>query len=215
MLTVDVSQRITLEQIKEHPGFRILMPEEYVMPTPFPSVNVPDPIDPASLNPEIIQVLNHIGFEDEELNEQLKADHTTQAKQFLFLILKKISFSTISWDYKTLPVIKLNLNPNEEFAFKDDITNGVQYQAGLPYTKTLTIKEVEMKKVNAMTEIQKWLNSHDFQWVYPNDLLIIARKKDDSFEIFFEVTYLLDQKINICFYLSKGDEKEFNEIFNE
>ena len=69
MLTVDVSQRITLDQIKEHPGFRILMPEEYILPTPFPAVNVPDPIDPASLSPEIIQILNHIGFEDEEINE--------------------------------------------------------------------------------------------------------------------------------------------------
>lgn len=214
MLTVDVSQRITLDQIKAHPGFRILMPEEYILPTPFPSVNVPDPIDPNSLSPDIIQVLNHIGFEDDELNDQLKADHTTQAKQFLFLILKKISFDTISWDGKTMPVVKLDL-ADEEFALKETVTDDIQYQAGLPFTKTLVIKEVKMKKVLAMTEVQKWLTSHDFQWVYPNDYLILARKKDNSLQIFFRVDFSLDQNINLEFFLSKGDEKEFNEIFNE
>lgn len=215
MLTVDVSQRITLDQIKEHPGFRILMPEEYILPTPFPAVNVPDPIDPASLSPEIIQILNHIGFEDEEINEELKADHTTQAKQFLFLILKKITFDTISWDGKTMPVVKLDLDPNEEFAFKDPVSAEVQYQAGLPFRKSLTVKEVAMKKVIAMTEVQKYLTSHDFQWVYPNDLLILAKKKDNSLQIFFQVDFLLDHKINLNLFLSKGDEKEFDEIFKE
>lgn len=112
MLCVDVQQRITIEQIKRHPAFRLLMPGDYIYPTPLPPPIVCDPIDPSIISEQIIEVLHQIGFSDEELHVELTSNESTKAKAFCFMMARRMSFDCLPWGGKDA-CVSLNLKPGE------------------------------------------------------------------------------------------------------
>ena len=91
MLCVDVKQRITIDQIKKHPAFHFLMPKDFIYPSPLPLPNITETYDLDQINPEIIDVLAQLGFNDKnKLREELMMGQTTKAKSFIFLMLKRL-----------------------------------------------------------------------------------------------------------------------------
>ena len=102
MLTVDVTKRITLEQIKAHPAFHIGYPRNYTIPSPLPLPSLPDPIDTSSLDPKIFKVLLDLGyFSEGEVKAQLESTSTNMAKVFVHMLTSSMSLEWLPWDGET------------------------------------------------------------------------------------------------------------------
>ena len=216
MLCVDVNQRITLKQIKQHEAFRLLMPPDYIFPSPFPPANITDPIDPSTLSPDIMMILHQIGFDnDNELRTELMADKPTKAKQFLFLVLRKVSFDKLPWGDKENPTVKLDIDAKTVISFDDPFLNNEKYQTGIPFQKFVTLENSDKKYEILVTDIQKYLNSNGFHWFYPHDLLILIRKDDETLDTFLRFEYAPEQKINMKIFFAKGLEESFNSFVKD
>lgn len=99
LIVVDPSQRLTIEQIKAHPCFRRDLDESYQLPEPIPDIADENSLDPNTLSPSILKILNQIGFSDqEELNEQLKSTGNTMAKVFVSMLTAKLDLERLPWD---------------------------------------------------------------------------------------------------------------------
>ena len=98
MLTVDPNQRIRIDQIKEHPGFRMFLPPNYVVPTPFAISIIPDPIDSSLIDDTIMSVLTNIGYDSpEEVVQELTSDKHSMAKVFFRMYTHHFSLESLSW----------------------------------------------------------------------------------------------------------------------
>jgi BR serine/threonine kinase len=161
MLTVDPAQRITLEQIKQHPAFRLgLLDCPYIHPTPLPIPARKDPIDFASIPSGVLQVLRHVGyFADEELREELEAAEPSMAKVFYHMLTSPNSLDCVPWEEAKLPdVIEL---PEDAFACRGDL---VQPCVDIP----LAPEEL-------LAKMQAMLTALGFQWFHPDDYRLFAR----------------------------------------
>ena len=109
MLVVDPTKRIRLEQIKEHPAFRICLPQNYVIPTPLPLPYMKEPIDVESLDPKIFPVLIHLGYSNkEEIIEELSSDSHNMAKVFCYILTSSFSFENLNWSGQNHPLNRLS-----------------------------------------------------------------------------------------------------------
>lgn len=98
ILVVDINKRITLDQIKDHPAFRMFLPECYVIPRPLPIPVLSEPMETGSIDPSIINILQSIGYpSEEEVISELTADHHTNAKVFYQMFAKDIKYETLPW----------------------------------------------------------------------------------------------------------------------
>lgn len=98
LLTLDPSKRITIQQIKQHPFFRMNLPEDYVTPTPIPFPNFIEPIDPNTVSPDIIDILRKIGYNDDaELAMDFASPTHSMAKVFYHMLTTRVSFDQLDW----------------------------------------------------------------------------------------------------------------------
>ena len=98
LLTLDPSKRITIPQIKQHPFFRMNLPDDYVTPTPIPFPNFIEPIDPSTVSPEIIDILRKIGYnDDDELAMDFASPTHSSAKVFYHMLTTRVSFDQLDW----------------------------------------------------------------------------------------------------------------------
>jgi hypothetical protein len=99
MLTVDVTQRITITGIKTHPAFRVGLNSWYLFPAPIPGKVISDPIDPSSLGPDILNILAEIGLKDPvELSEQLLTTENSIAKIFVGILMNPFCIEALPWE---------------------------------------------------------------------------------------------------------------------
>jgi BR serine/threonine kinase len=62
MLTLDPKSRFRIAEIKEHEAFRLgLVSPNYVLPSPLPIPQLPDPMDRSCIDESIIRLLSAIG----------------------------------------------------------------------------------------------------------------------------------------------------------
>ena len=201
MLCVEADKRITIEQIKTHPAFRLLLPPDYVFPAPLPAPNIIESIDPALLSPSIIAVLQQIGFKDDDLRDQLMADHSTMAKTFLFLMLRRLSFDSLPWGDDEQPVVSLDITPDTVLGFNYPS----QYLANIVVFQEREIDDIVMRYDNAVTMLQKYLTECEFLWYYPHDELIMARRLVDGTDIVIRIVFLGNEKLKLIASLVSGD----------
>ena len=101
ILTVEPSERITIEQIKHHPAFTSGFPSHYIVPRPLPLPDTSEPINIDNLDPGIIRILNQIGFtNNEELKEELESSCNTIQKAFVRILLQNISINLFPWPFE-------------------------------------------------------------------------------------------------------------------
>lgn len=99
MLTVDPNHRIKIEQIKQHPAFRMFLPETYIPPAPFKIIQLPDPINPSEIDPNVVEILLHIGYESkEEVSNELTSEQHTMAQVFFRMYNHQFSFESLPWN---------------------------------------------------------------------------------------------------------------------
>lgn len=98
MLIVDPNQRITISQIKEHPGFKMFLQDGYITPTPIPLPYLPEPLSISDTPNSIFETLTHLGFDSEDdVKKELTADHHNMAKVFYFMLMNTISLRNLPW----------------------------------------------------------------------------------------------------------------------
>ena len=99
MITVDPMKRITIEQLKMHPGFRRGLADGYVLPTPLPFNTYSSPVDIATVSEDMMNVLRQIGYTDEEeLREELHAPTNNMAKVFIAMLTEQLDLENLPWD---------------------------------------------------------------------------------------------------------------------
>jgi hypothetical protein len=80
-LTFDPVHRITIEEIKNREFFKVDLPPHYIFPRPVVTQCMNDPIDPAAVQPEIVNVLRKIGHTtDDELAADLQSTGQSMRK---------------------------------------------------------------------------------------------------------------------------------------
>lgn len=231
MLCVDVQHRITIKQIKQHPAFHLLLPDDYVYPTPLPPPTILDPINPSQVDPLIIQILHQIGFTDEELREDLTSSQGTKAKAFCFMLARRMSYDNLPWDDQRQE-ISYKLKPDEMITMADPFFMRQQTESSSSVNEELnhfpsssfsigfstpcfvsqTIIGVSPRHEVIMTAIQKFLTESGFVWLYPNDQLILARRRSDGTDLMIEIVFIGNDSINIIVRLTSGDTLCFSTI---
>ncbi|KAH0793492.1 CAMK family protein kinase [Histomonas meleagridis] len=131
ILTEDPAKRITLKEIKAHPAFRRDIPESYTLPSPLPIPTLTNPIDPASLDKETIDILHQLGMtSDEELSRELLSDQSTMSKVFVTMLTNRLSFDNLPWSLRNTDEIEQDFEASE-------IT--VEDQMGLDVTSSASL----------------------------------------------------------------------------
>lgn len=128
MLTADPKNRFTIDQIKNHPLFRIDLPDDYILPFPLSLSQIP-PIDIKTFDVTILDTLKHIGVfgqlesnqshpnsnEDDyqdlirHLNQPI--DKITIAKIFVKMLSERFDITKIDWSQSIDDTIFVSINP--------------------------------------------------------------------------------------------------------
>ncbi|KAH0785904.1 CAMK family protein kinase [Histomonas meleagridis] len=233
LLTVDADKRITLNQIKNHPAFRIGLPEGYTLPTPLPLPKLDDPIQILPENQVALKVIKRIGFED--LVSLLEENTTNMAKVFFHMMTQPFDPENLPWDSSNLDDENVHpfVSPIDEtpfFMFHPELEQQASY--GSPFAipdliqdstnSPLFIQEevipnIGIDNYELMTKLQWFLRDNSFQWYHPSDRCIIARNAKQNLFITFIATYDEEDehKINLKIEMAKGTPDYFNAFFRE
>lgn len=99
MLTVDPSERITIKEIKEHPAFKMGLPDGYIIPAPLPIPSISDPIDFSKVPAALLDVLKAIGYRgDDEIKREFENSESSPAKLFYWMFFRLSSPVDLPWD---------------------------------------------------------------------------------------------------------------------
>ena len=149
MLTVDPSLRITIEEIKEHPAFRMFTPEGYEFPRPFPVPFIAEPMNPKDVPPATFSVLRSIGYQnDQEIIDELTAPHHTMAKVFAHMLSHDIAIDALNWptDVETEAI------PNEAFMISPDPQAMGSLHMNDPFRRRKSIPDVSSPETFSLVE---------------------------------------------------------------
>lgn len=98
MLCVDPKNRITIDDIKIHPAFRIGLPDAYIVPKPISSGLLIEPVEISTIDFAIVPVLQHIGYETEdEAIQELVCEGHTMGKVFYSMYKKSLTPEALPW----------------------------------------------------------------------------------------------------------------------
>ena len=207
MLTVDPSKRITIQGIKNHPGFRLLTPSDYIVPTPISPPQILEPIDPSRLSPKVIENLALLGFSDQnDLYNQLNTKEHTMAKTFLYLMSKKTNFDCLPWNSNQQKITSnvYNLLQIDDI-FNPDANN-------ITFKDSRILENITKGPEEFITILQKYLNDSQFKWLYPNDETILAKRDSDGTQIMIIIEYQKDETSNIKLLFIEGDNMALSSI---
>lgn len=203
MITVDVTQRITLEQIKKHKAFLMGMPRFYALPTPISLSSLSAPIDPRTLNDPIFETLKRIGITKEEVIEEISSDTSNQVKMFIDLIQQKTHLDDLPWETAAHEAADNGEN-TENFLDGEvaigDLPIGEVIGSFSDFPQSLAVRpnwfpstpimEFELVDVfgpsplplcQVMSEIQGLFAQASLPFFHPNDMVLISKYSNDTF----------------------------------
>ena len=163
MLTVPTDERITMEGIKNHPAFRIGLPDNYIVPTPLPIPLLNEPIDPSTIDPKIIGILKNIGYgSDEEINAEFTSPTHTNAKVFYMMFKKSIAYDSLQWpgaDSDPDNQIDNYVAPDDAFFMSPrQIPMGGQTRANDPFHRRIQAPDVSSPEVRSLIQRPEWFS---------------------------------------------------------
>lgn len=126
ILRVDPARRATISDIKSHPAFRSSLSMTYILPSPIPLISDSHSVDPSQISPEIIRLLQQIGFSDEdELRKELQSPKNTMAKVFVSMLTPKIDLEQLPWVMSCGAIVNPSLSPLNSNSFMISTGNKV------------------------------------------------------------------------------------------
>ncbi|KAH0791009.1 CAMK family protein kinase [Histomonas meleagridis] len=210
MLQTDPQKRITIKQIKDHPAFRISIPESYIFPTPLPLPYLQDPIDVSNADPLVISMLQQIGYSDvNELYVDLTKHGHSMAKVFYNMLTSNVTVESIPWhrdDEINLLDETFMISPasfNTSVVGQQQSPDVQSLENGFSLTKPVGWANVQTKDflfdvvqpfidINlplevVLAKIQRMLNNEGFEFFHYDDMNIISRRSADFMYLAFKV----------------------------
>ena len=208
MLTVEPSQRITIQELKKHPGFRILLPETYVVPHPLPAPEVPGPLEVEKIKPETLELLGQVDTKSaEEINAALTADHPTLEKAFYILLSKIVCFDMLPWgELKPGPV------EADVHTMKSTPEFSLEQPPEVAPLQTSLLEGIKVSLPKTDNAIQQVLTKAGYTYFFPDEQCFYARNGEKSIDIIINIEYKDEGSYNITFQQLKGDKDQFNQL---
>jgi BR serine/threonine kinase len=98
MLVLETDRRMSIDDIKHHPVFRVGLPDAYIVPVPLPIPVLDEPMADVDLDPQFVQILQHVGYGSaDEVREELLAAAHTPAKMFLMMWRRSVALEDLPW----------------------------------------------------------------------------------------------------------------------
>lgn len=102
LLDLNPQTRYSIKEIKQHPSFRIGLPDNYILPHPLPFPPFTEPIEYSCLDDHKLEIFHQIGYvNDEELASDLESTTFTMAKAFYYLLTVRTDIMNIPWEMST------------------------------------------------------------------------------------------------------------------
>jgi BR serine/threonine kinase len=163
ILVVDPKARITMADIKAHPGFLFGLPEGYSVPRPFPAPVISGPVMEA-VDPQFLSTLRAIGYnDDDEIINELEANEPTRAKMFLQLFNNR---------YALCPDGDAEPWSRDEVELLED-------QILMP-SEPRIVKDLTVPLLVFMGRMQNFFAAAGFEWIHPAEVALLARKTGEG-----------------------------------
>jgi len=175
MLQVDVSERITIADIKRHPAFRFMLPRCYIVPTPLAFSEFIPSISLESVTPEVYESLGRIGIERDEIVESLSSSESSLIRVFVYCLLHKsrLELERLPWDRSISDISE------DEFSSYIDFTFG----QGSIDSKNLTVG----KRRRSSSNSERCSSPDGFSFATKADWVLFGDDTNEEFD--FEKTY--------------------------
>ncbi|KAH0791400.1 CAMK family protein kinase [Histomonas meleagridis] len=231
ILVVDPKLRLTIDQIKGHPAFRIGVPEGYVLPKPLPLPQLTNPIKPTEEDKPKLDCLQQIGFSDlEKLKSLLQSDQPNMAKVFFFMLSQQ---QESLWDEEVLDSVEdiafhdLAESPDSLLFLSPDIAstpslcesfeNAHVWLNNEQSTQTLAsfeypIQGIKISCVDLMLTIQQFLVGESYKFLFPNERFIIAKNDVLQMRVNFIVEYESDDSVVLYIQMVSGVLEKFQNL---
>ncbi|OHS99814.1 putative CAMK family protein kinase [Tritrichomonas foetus] len=159
MLTVNIEERIKLDQIKEHPAFHLFLPKNYSIPNPIPLPFLPEPIDVSTIDEKLFTVLVHLGFLDEsEIKDELESKTHNMAKVFCHILTTGFSLESLPWDDELQNQVASI--PNDEFLVDgQDGQRAFTLHANDPFYKRQAPMSMGSPDIFSLVEKTQWVDN--------------------------------------------------------
>jgi BR serine/threonine kinase len=240
MLIVKPGNRITIPQVKSHPGFRIGLPPTYVLPCPLPFAECRGP-SRLPLSEDITLVLLHIGFTQESINLDMENPEFAMAKVFVELLSTDFEVEKLRWDLANSgppnPPVRAIVELPEFDATsgeRHDLTRASQVmsakspesysmivrpawmsvEADLPreLSNIVRLEITERSSWDVMGKIQILLGGQPFFWFHPDPATMYVRSGDGHSYFSIVCTFLGEGNLNLAVTLLKGADDDFTPI---
>lgn len=224
MLTVSVTERITMEEIKKHPAFRFGLPDGYVVPTPFRFSPFKDPIDPSNVDPKIKQIIWNIGYiNDEEINEEFTSFCHTTSKVFYLMLNKNASYNLIQWKESDqvdtceffTPIMnnhKIGAKSIQNELFDKIESSKIRFLIQKPLVNVRFEQAIECETIQLqylMKELQDFLTKNNFKWLHQSDMELLSKSLNSDLFVLFTCSFQSMKTIILKLSLIQGNEDEF------
>ena len=228
MLIINPPDRITIDQIKQHPAFRFGLPTEYIVPTPLPIPSILEPIDITTLDPSVLTTLIEIGFDKDQLQQEFAQLGHSMAKVFYSMLTTNLTLESLPWVtpvieqhpsevYMQSPQSSLSFGISPEFLPESNpigsdifsVTERAQWAAVPQNEYQCEVIQpcygIHVPLETLMTELQGLLVMQHFQWFHPDDLTLISRRAEDMMYLIVRVER--DQELlNMNLFFSQGTQ---------
>lgn len=221
ILVVDVQKRYSIHQIKSHPAFRIGLPDDYILPCPFPLPTLSSPIILGPDDDASLEALQQVGFTDtNELRRLLQSNEPNMAKVFFFMLTTTQDVESIDWESATIAT------PSDNPAFMISGEEGSNYLIehtppfNLSSFETATkwgpqpivtpisesgeltegvIQNISTCPVGLMHLLQQFLTFRKFRFFYPDEFTLVCKNQEGDVYVtltsYFETPMTMALKI--------------------
>jgi BR serine/threonine kinase len=171
ILCVIPAKRLSIEQIKAHPAFRIGLPEDYELSHPLP---IPPCRHAFAEIPEfLVNELRAIGYDDRELCAQLSSSDSTEAKIFCDRLM---SHPLLHWG-----------DTGGSVSSDSSSDGGLSDSEGESEGIAQVIADVKHGCPFVMNALQKLSTNARFDWCHPNEVELICRRRTDGLAVVMSV----------------------------
>jgi BR serine/threonine kinase len=207
MLQVRIDKRLTLAEVKEHPAFRVGLPDDYELPAPIALRPYQEPIELGDGETNFLDLMTAIGYGSvEQVKAELRCEGPSQAKHFYLMWTGTAQIRSLPWqggefqpafgeeafiqDAKTT---REEMDNEEEFEKQKELPSQGHSPGGslsltqrIPWTahgagdgdSKQRFDGIIQELPILMAGIQRFFREEDIEFFQSSDLEFIARKGD-------------------------------------
>lgn len=182
---------------------------------------------------------------EEELISELKSNQHTMAKVFVYILSHRMSFDNLPWNFTEDDDDFINsqgffvpagnpmlsggsIHANDPFFRRTsaDLSSPQDYSIiersllaedapTIACNATKTIKEIVVPLESLFNALQIFLTEQNFSWFYPNEMKLLARRKNDQIDLIFESDIDIDENIILKISLPQGNHLIFDHLVEQ